>query len=441
MTGVLIVSYNRPQYFKRCLESFSKAVIPAGTVFMLIDDCSTDPETIRLFQEFQLPGVPIIKNANAVNKKIAANIKHGFENLFQFGCDIVMNFDSDAIIKPNAIEKLIQAKITYSRNIITGFNSKTKNADGSQRHEIVSYDAYVNFKKSVGGINMVLNKSQYDGYVLPALQSGGNWDHKTCIKSYDNGYPIACLYPSVVQHIGYDSSMGHSGEAPDVAEDFFELSLPNVTLIGADTNHFHELEKAARISCADIQFGAVKLLQPEEVKSGRDYNRFCMKEFYKHVETEFALVLQWDGYLLRYRAWEDEFLEYDFCGATWNYKDGRNVGNGGFSLRSRKLMEILGTDDSLTEFMPEDHHICRTYRPYLEKKYGIKYAPAEVADRFSIEAHGHQAFPGSNKYNGQLGFHGWNIDFSGWDLPHTPQKPKAAIQPIQKSRMKAFNYR
>lgn len=440
MTGVLIVSYNRPQYFKRCLESFQKAVIPAGVMFMLIDDGSDNPETIKLFHEFNLPKIPIIKEV-VPNRKISANIKHGFETLFAAGCDIVMNFDSDAIIKPNAIGKLIEAKKKRPNNIVTGFNSTTKNANGTERHPIVETNDFCHYKKSVGGINMVVNKSNYVEYIEPALNGSGNWDHNASIRSYSTGFPIACLYPSVVQHIGFESSMGHSTEAPDVADDFFELSLPNVTLIGADTNHFHELEKAARISCADIQFGAVKLLQPEEVKSGRDYNRFCMKEFYKHVETEFALVLQWDGYLLRYQAWEDEFLNHSFCGATWNYKDGKNVGNGGFSLRSRKLMEILGTDDSLTEFMPEDHHICRTYRPYLEKKYGIKFAPAEVADRFSIEAHGHQAFPGSNKYNGQLGFHGWNVDFSGWDLPHIPVRPPVAARPIQKSRMRAFNYR
>ncbi len=434
MTGVLIVSYNRPQYYKRCLESFSKAVVPHGTIFMLIDDCSTDPETKKLFNEFKIEGVPIIRREYPANVGIAENIKIGFEFLFNWGCDIVMNFDSDAIIKPSALEKLISAKRRYN-NIVTGFNSKTKNRNGSERHEIVSYNDEVNFKKSVGGINMVVDRYNYDTFVRPALDGSGNWDHKTCINSFNAGYPIACLYPSVVQHIGYESSMGHSSEAPDVAEDFFDLYLPNVTLIGADTNHFEELEKAARISTADIKFGAVKLLQPEEVKSALDYNYFCMKKFCNYVDTDYALIIQWDGYVLNHRAWETGFLEYDYIGATWLYKDNMNVGNGGFSLRSKKLLDILGSDDSLVEFKPEDHHICRTYRPYLEKKYGIKFAPEEVANRFAIEAYGSSALPGANKYNGQFGFHGFNVDYSGSGLNHIP------VNPIKPQKRQRYTYR
>jgi len=29
--------------------------------------------------------------------------------------------------------------------------------------------------------------------------------------------------------------------------------------------------------------------------------------------------------------------------------------------------------------------ICRHYRPHLEREHGIRFAPAEVARRFSIE--------------------------------------------------------
>ena len=39
-------------------------------------------------------------------------------------------------------------------------------------------------------------------------------------------------------------------------------------------------------------------------------------------------------------AWRPEFLDYDYIGAVWPHVlDKYNVGNGGFSLRSKALLE------------------------------------------------------------------------------------------------------
>lgn len=86
-----------------------------------------------------------------------------------------------------------------------------------------------------------------------------------------------------------------------------------------------------------------------------------IKELNKYIETSYVLIIQYDGFILNPDAWTDEFLEYDYIGAPWWYTDDCNVGNGGFSLRSKKLLEILANDDSILETHPEDHHICRTY--------------------------------------------------------------------------------
>ena len=60
------------------------------------------------------------------------------------------------------------------------------------------------------------------------------------------------------------------------------------------------------------------------------------------------------------------------------------VGNGGFSLRSRTLLEAL-QDPQIVASHPEDTAICRTHREYLEREHGIAFAPATVADQFSFE--------------------------------------------------------
>jgi glycosyltransferase involved in cell wall biosynthesis len=435
MTGILIVSYNRPEYYRKCLDSFKVAIIPDETLVMLIDDASTDPETIALFNDFQTGSMPVIKLRNQANKKISANIKTGFDYLFLMGCDIVMNFDSDSVIKPYAIVKLIAEKQKHKGNILTGFNCTTRNADGSERHKIIDTKEDYHLKKSVGGLNMVLHWDNYNQWVLPALvkaiAAGGNWDHVACINSESHGKAIVSIFPSVVQHIGIQSSMGHSSEAPDVADDFNpKLKLPDVTLFGIDSLDYNRLLKAAEISQRGIEFGDVVMLKEPNIKSKEEYSRFMIKELYKYVRTSHVLVIQWDGYVLNPAAWEDEFLNYSYSGATWCFKSGGNVGNGGFSLRSRNLCEVLAKDESITDVHPEDAVISRQYRPYLEKKYGIKFAPEEVANRFAIEAYGSH----DKKYAGQFGFHGFNVDYTGATLEHIPKEP-AKTKPLTTNRV------
>lgn len=128
------------------------------------------------------------------------------------------------------------------------------------------------------------------------------------------------------------------------------------------------------------------------------------------VDTDFALYVQADGFALNESAWTDEFLEYDYIGAPWPfYKDGLgDVGNGGFSLRSRRLHDALldlRVGSSLFNSAFEDTLICRTFRRQLEKDYGIRYAPIELAARFSMEIP--SMTPNIDKWIGRsFGFHG-----------------------------------
>ena len=99
------------------------------------------------------------------------------------------------------------------------------------------------------------------------------------------------------------------------------------------------------------------------------------------------LIIQHDGFVLSADNWREEFFNYDYIGAPWigYFKDQPqfNVGNGGFSLRSKKLLDILAEDDHIELGKPEDAIIGRQYREYLESK-GIKFAPEEIAGKFAI---------------------------------------------------------
>ena len=84
--------------------------------------------------------------------------------------------------------------------------------------------------------------------------------------------------------------------------------------------------------------------------------------------------------------WSDEFLKYDYIGAPWWYKDGKNVGNGGFSLVSTPLKRYIF--DRRWEYpcdtAVDDDLLCRTYRPRLEDA-GFRWAPEPLAHDFAFE--------------------------------------------------------
>lgn len=208
--------------------------------------------------------------------------------------------------------------------------------------------------------------------------------------------------------------------------------LPNVTIVCIDCYNYgkavlalqkcKEQVQAAKtilLTDIDIQIDGIETILIPSIKSKEDYSNFCIKELYKYIGTSHCLVVQWDGYILNGASWDKKFLDYDYIGAPWLYTDGRNVGNGGFSLRSKKLLSALYGDDLILSTHPEDDCIARTYRSYLELEYNIKFAPESVAESFAYELRE----PSTSTF----GFHG------NFHLPYTPTviiKRTAAIGDI-----------
>jgi hypothetical protein len=122
-----------------------------------------------------------------------------------------------------------------------------------------------------------------------------------------------------------------------------------------------------------------------------------IKELAAHVRTPHVLVVQWDGFVLAPEAWDPAFLAYDYVGPRWADAEGpASVGNGGFSLRSRALLDAL-LDPHVVASHPEDVCICQHYRGWLEAR-GVRFAPPALADRFGFE----RAAPAGPTF----GFHG-----------------------------------
>ena len=121
---------------------------------------------------------------------------------------------------------------------------------------------------------------------------------------------------------------------------------------------------------------------PNKEKAGYFYYSEAMAK----VETEFGLLIEWDGGIHDPAKWRQDFFEYDYVGAPWVTRPGDElkVGNGGFTLVSRRLghyiCENRGRLPCLTDF-----DVCRRHRPKLEQEGGFRWAPADVAADFSWE--------------------------------------------------------
>jgi hypothetical protein len=151
--------------------------------------------------------------------------------------------------------------------------------------------------------------------------------------------------------------------------------------------------------------GVVKLDLCPDLVPGNLYSMSvdCICRLHGRFNTDHVLIVQNDGFPIRPGL--ESFLEtYDYLGAPWRFhKDDRitrfllrhrsDVGNGGFSLRSKRLCEMTAwyyrRKYKLIPhcyLMTEDYFICKTL-PSFEKHYRetVRIAPPEVAATFSFE--------------------------------------------------------
>lgn len=222
------------------------------------------------------------------------------------------------------------------------------------------------------------------------------------------------------------------------------LNLPSVTLLSIDTMDPIRTIKAMQYSLLQAKFADAVLVtdrqkyKPEMLRTiggkGRidqirvEFSPGGPRSMYEQqiicalpqwFHTDYCLFQEWDSAVMNSAAWNPDWLNFDFIGAPWPYDFNEIgyppctacncVGNGGFSLRSRRF--ALDTGDLFTSLtvpgaeILSDSWISRTARPHLEKT-GNKFAPEDEALRFSCE---------NRFYNGQFGIHGKNtIAMNGW---------------------------
>lgn len=184
-----------------------------------------------------------------------------------------------------------------------------------------------------------------------------------------------------------------------------KLQLPTVTLVCINSDRIEESLRAVEHCTSVCEFGAVKHFTDVIDNNNRPhvmYNNFVINELWKYIETPHVMIIQWDGFILNPGAWRDEFLYYDYIGAPWDLNNADAVGNGGFSIRSKRLLHLASLLNIPPEnCMPEDDVICRQYRDYFTQNTCM-FAPVWLAKLFSVEVNG--GVPDA-KYTDQFGFH------------------------------------
>ena len=139
-------------------------------------------------------------------------------------------------------------------------------------------------------------------------------------------------------------------------------------------------------SDCEAQWNGREVIAIPEIKSIKDYNKIVFYDLPRRLKTDYALFIQYDGFVLNGQLFSDQYLCWDYIGAPWPHYRDHCVGNGGFSLRSKKLIKnvkefLLPADINAAE----DVVICRYLRARLEDKWDLKFAPMKIAEMFSFE--------------------------------------------------------
>lgn len=195
------------------------------------------------------------------------------------------------------------------------------------------------------------------------------------------------------------------------------MKLSSITLLSIDCLNPLMAYKALKYSCTEIafidtilftshniHFDDVKVIRIDPINTLAEYSTFCIEKLSGYLESDFMITVHADGFIINPHLWSDEFLNYDYIGAPWPSEapwcTKSRVGNGGFSLRSRRFMELAaGLGQS---FRHEDillTNIC--HDDFISA--GCRYAPVEVAMKFALES----KIPECDyNLNNCFGFHG-----------------------------------
>ncbi len=191
-----------------------------------------------------------------------------------------------------------------------------------------------------------------------------------------------------------------------------KLFLKDVTLVCVDCVDLDRVVFAIEQCRKNINFEKILLLTSiennlpysrkiEKICNRGQYSEFCLHKLADHIDTKHCLLVQYDGFIINSNLWDNNWLQYDYIGSPFLF-NANLVGNGGFSLRSKKLLDMCKVLYNKTPTNHcEDLVICSRWRKTLESN-NIKFSPPQSAKKFSTHY--------KNKMHESFGFH--NKDYA-----------------------------
>ena len=194
--------------------------------------------------------------------------------------------------------------------------------------------------------------------------------------------------------------------------------LTNITLVSSNCVDPIQSAKALLYSSKEIDFAEMILISNKKPDNLPDNIRFVYTDGSTHhdscrlaydvlpdlITTDYYLGIHDDGFIINPHLWDDDFLNYDYIGAPWkNYGQRNRVGNGGFVLKSNKFIQLTRYIKYLGKH--DDGELTNDYYDYFTSN-GCRYAPVEVAMKFSLESKIPEC---EYNLNNCFGFHGRGV--------------------------------
>jgi hypothetical protein len=191
------------------------------------------------------------------------------------------------------------------------------------------------------------------------------------------------------------------------------LNLSNVTLLCVETREpelahwaidrclsgtqFAKVVLITNLDLVAVKRADIEYVQAPPITTIKDYSELLLAGLDQYVDGTHVLIIQWDSFITNPELWTIDFLSYDYIGAVWPHHPKTAVGNGGFSLRSVKLLQAMRRPGFVKKH-PEDYCICVDNKEFLAEECGIRIAPTGVAEQFAVER---------SSWHAAFGFHGF----------------------------------
>ena len=173
--GISITTYNRPEYLSQFLETFRDTNFLEETVVRILDDDSSNKETLEMLNNFKIdnPNVELHIEHNLYNMGPVYNYTKNIIKFENDDVDYIINLDSDSIHNPEWLNKIneinnhfgpkvlssvfwcdhgypyekIELEETLSRNLGTKVEIKPRGRKGSKGKIVIDYFSLDDFDR------------------------------------------------------------------------------------------------------------------------------------------------------------------------------------------------------------------------------------------------------------------------------------------------------